>query len=286
MKIRILIPLIFLLSLRALAQEVAIPELTRRVTDQVGTLSPSEQDILEQKLKAYEEARGSQVAVVIIPTTGDETIEQYAIRLAEAWGIGRGGVDDGVILLFAMTDRKMRIEVGYGLEGALTDALSKRIITNVITPEFRSGHFYKGIDSGVDVVLSAISGEELPPAVGSQPDSESSGNQWYVLIVLAAFILSAGLKAFLTKKLGKGKATGIIGIVAFLLGWLFIGLIGGIFIAVIVSLFVGVPSGRGGRGGGMYWGGGYGGGGFSGGGGGGFSGGGGGFGGGGASGGW
>ena len=131
---------------------------------------------------------------VTIPTLagytaeGDETIEQYAIRLAEAWKIGRDGVDDGVIMLFAMQDRKMRIEVGYGLEGALTDALSKRIITNVITPDFRSGHFYSGIDGGVDVVISAISGEELPPAVRQQTSSNDDG----ILSGLGPFLLIFG----------------------------------------------------------------------------------------------
>ncbi len=114
------------------------------------------------------------------------------------------------ILLFAMTDRKMRIEVGYGLEGALTDALSKRIITNVITPEFRSGHFYKGIDSGVDVVISAIMGEELPPAVKQRSTNSTSSKSWVSSRAgLIGFIFTGILKTVLTKKLGKGKATGL-----------------------------------------------------------------------------
>ncbi len=292
MKIRILLPLIFFLSFTTLAQDVALPKLTKRVTDLTGTLSSAEQNSLEQKLINYESEKGSQLVVVLIPTTGDETIEQYSIRLAEDWKIGRGGVDDGIIMLFAMTDRKMRIEVGYALEGALTDALSKRIITNIITPEFRSGHFYKGIESGVDVVISAVSGEELPPVVktGNSRSVSRSSKSLVMPLLIIGFIFAGFVKSILTKKLGKGKATGISAVIVFVLGWFFIGLVAAIFISAIVAIFISVPSngGRGG-GGGMYWGGGFGsGGGYSGGGGGfgGFSGGGGGFGGGGASGGW
>ncbi len=293
MKIRILLPLLFFLSISAFAQNVQLPKLLNRVTDETGTLSSGEQSQLEQKLKNYEDAKGSQLVVVILSTTGDETIEEYSIRLAEAWKIGRGGVDDGVIMLFAMADRKMRIEVGYALEGALTDALSKRIITNIITPEFRSGHFYKGIDSGVDVVISAVSGEELPPVVQKTSSSSNAGgssNKWIMPLLVVGFIITSIVKAVLTKAIGKSKATGISALIVFVLGWVFIGLFGAIFISAIVAIFMSVPSnGRGGRGGGMYMGGGFGrGGGFSGGGSGfgGFSGGGGGFGGGGASGGW
>ncbi|MBR10100.1 MAG: hypothetical protein CMP48_20720 [Rickettsiales bacterium] len=288
-KIRILFPLIIFLFSSVLIAQESLPKLETRVTDQTGTLTSSEISSLENKLKSYEDSKGSQVVVVLIPTTGDETIEQYSIRLAEAWKIGRNGVDDGVIMLFAMQDRKMRIEVGYGLEGALTDALSKRIITNVITPDFRSGHFYSGIDSGVDVVLSAIAGEELPPAVREETSSSDPfvGLGAVILIIGVVFLII--VKSIMNKKLGKGRSTGIMSVIVFLVSWLLLGFGAAIFITAIVSIFMAAPSGgRGGRGGGgMYWGGG---GGFSGGGGGwsggGFSGGGGGFGGGGASGGW
>ncbi|MEP5610649.1 MAG: YgcG family protein [Cyclobacteriaceae bacterium] len=288
MKIQILL-FLFFASFCTLAQDVALPTLSQRVTDLTGTLTSAEKNSLEQTLQAYKSDKGSQLVVVLINSTGDETIEQYSIRLAEAWKIGREGVDDGIIMLFAMADRKMRIEVGYGLEGALTDALSKRIITNVITPEFRSGHFYKGIERGVDVVISAVSGEELPPAVQSGGGNTGNSPRKLIPVLLVmAFVFTASIKSFLTKKFGKGKATGVSALIIFVLGWWFINLAAGVFIAVLGAIFMNVPSGgRGGRGGsGVYWGGGYGGGGFSGGGGGGFSGGGGGFGGGGASGGW
>ncbi|MEO9474261.1 MAG: TPM domain-containing protein [Cyclobacteriaceae bacterium] len=265
--------------------------MSKRVTDLTGTLSQSEQRILEDKLKTFESEKGSQVVVVIIPTTGDESIEQYSIRLAEQWKIGRGGVDDGVIMLFSMNDRKMRIEVGYALEGALTDALSKRIIENVIVPDFRSGHFYNGIDRGVGVVLTAISGEELPPVVRQKSSASTGGKSpWRALLfplMVVLFIVSGLLKSVFGKKYGKGKMIAISAAIVFVLGWVFFGLLVSIFITAILTIFTAMPSGgRGGRGGGGIY---MGGGGFSSGGGGfggGFSGGGGGFGGGGASGGW
>ncbi|WP_258105480.1 YgcG family protein [Marinoscillum sp. MHG1-6] len=297
MKIRILFLLfLYCFGFSLFAQNIPLPKLTQRVTDQTGTLGSGEKSALEQKLKNFESAKGSQVVIVIIPTTGDETIEQYSIRLAEDWKIGRDGVDDGVIMLFAMQDRKMRIEVGYGLEGALTDALSKRIITNVIIPDFRSGHFYRGIDHGLDIVLSAINGEALPPVVTRTSTSSSNRNGKnplgaFVFPLMVVVFIGAGIaRSVLGKKYGKGKVTGVLAGIIFLLSWIFISLAAAIFITAIVSIFISVPSGGGGRrggGGGFFMGGGYGGG-FSGGGGfgGGFSGGGGGFGGGGASGGW
>lgn len=291
-KKEILLPIVFLMLSFVLAAQdmVSVPELNRRVTDLTGTLSSGEINALESKLASLEESKGSQVAVLIIETTGDETIEQYGIRVVDQWKLGREGVDDGVLFLVAMKDRKMRIEVGYGLEGAITDALSKRIISNVVTPEFRSGHYYNGIDRGVDIIISAIQGEELPPAVAEDQSESSEFESWILPLLIFGFFASGILKALLKKKLGSGKATALISVIVFVLGWLLVGLLAGIFISVIVAIFTSVPTtgGRGGRGGG-YWGGGYGrGGGYSGGGGGfgGFSGGGGGFGGGGASGGW
>lgn len=187
----------------------------------------------------------------------------------------------------------MRIEVGYGLEGALTDALSKRIIANVITPEFRSGHFYKGIDRGVEVVLSAIAGEELPPVVQQNRSTRQRSTHQGPLVLIGllgvvGIFLVVILKSILTKKFGSTAGTLLSALAVFLVVWLLVNVIAGVIVA-IVSMFMMAGSGRGGgpRGGGMYWGGGLGGGSSYGGGGfGGFSGGGGGFGGGGASGGW
>lgn len=142
--------------------DVAVPQLTGRVVDQTGTLSSSDIAALSQKLRDFETRKGSQIAVLIVPTTQPETIEQFSIRVAEAWKIGRKKVDDGAILVVAKNDRHLRIEVGYGLEGALTDVTSRRIIDELITPKFRSGDFPGGISAGVDRMMRVIDGEPLP----------------------------------------------------------------------------------------------------------------------------
>src|SRR5689334_22732992 len=144
------------------AADVAIPQLTGRVVDQTGTLSSGDIAALSQKLRDFETRKGSQIAVLIVPTTQPETIEQFSIRVGEAWKIGRKKVDDGAILVVAKNDRHLRIEVGYGLEGALTDVTSRRIIDEIITPKFRSGDFGGGISDGVDRMIRVIDGEPLP----------------------------------------------------------------------------------------------------------------------------
>src|SRR3954469_18444088 len=149
--------------------DVAVPPLVGRVVDQTGTLSTSDVSALNQTIRAFEARKGSQLAVLIVATTDGETIEQYSLRVAEAWKIGRKKIDDGVLLVIAKNDRKLRIEVGYGLEGALTDVTSKRIIDEVITPRFRNGDFSGGISAGVDRILRVVEGEKLPaPAPSAQ----------------------------------------------------------------------------------------------------------------------
>ena len=143
--------------------EVAVPALKSRVTDLTGTLAANETAQLEQRLAAFEARKGSQIAVLIVPTTQPETIEQYSIRVAEAWKLGRKGIDDGALLLIAKQDRTVRIEVGYGLEGVLPDALAKRIVDEVIVPEFKQGNFAGGIDAGIEQMMSVVEGEPLPP---------------------------------------------------------------------------------------------------------------------------
>src|SRR5437764_2419231 len=142
--------------------DVAVPPLSGRVVDQTGTLSSGDIASLTQTLKNLEARKGSQLAVLIVPTTEPETIEQYSIRVAEAWKIGRKKIDDGALLVVAKNDRKLRIEVGYGLEGALNDVTARRIIDEVITPRFRSGDFAGGISAGVDRIVRLIDGEKLP----------------------------------------------------------------------------------------------------------------------------
>jgi uncharacterized protein len=139
-----------------------VPALSARVTDATGTLSDEQRSTLEQSLKDYEARKGSQIAVLIVPTTQPETIEQYSIRVVEQWKLGRTRVDDGVLLIIAKNDRTLRIEVGYGLEGVLTDATSNRIIEDIIVPRFRQGDFYGGVSAGVDGIMRVVDGEPLP----------------------------------------------------------------------------------------------------------------------------
>src|SRR5437867_12855714 len=127
-----------------------IPKLTARVTDLTNTLSASERQALEGKLADWEQRTGNQLVVLIIPSTKPEPIEAYSIRVAEAWKIGRKGQDNGALFVIAKDDRKMRIEVGYGLEGVLTDAMSRRIIADDVAPLFRQNRFAAGINVGVD----------------------------------------------------------------------------------------------------------------------------------------
>ncbi|MFY9259789.1 MAG: YgcG family protein [Gallionella sp.] len=154
-----LLGLLFMLSAYA---EVAVPELKQRVTDLTATLNAAQIQTLETKLADFEGKKGSQIGVLIVPTTQPETIEQYSIRVVDKWKLGRKGVDDGVLLLVAKNDRKLRIEVGRGLEGALNDATAKRIIAEIITPAFKQGDFAGGIAAGVDSIIKVVNGEALP----------------------------------------------------------------------------------------------------------------------------
>jgi uncharacterized protein len=269
--------------------DVAVPPLTGRVVDQTGTLSSADIASLTQTLKDLEARKGSQIAVLIVPTTGPETVEQFSIRVAEAWKIGRKKIDDGALLVIAKNDRHLRIEVGYGLEGALTDATTKRIIDEEITPKFRNGDFVGGVSAGVNRMIRVIDGEKLPdpePAHWQSPGLANYVDPLNPFIIVAVLALAGVLRSALGRLLGAAATGGTVGFLA----WLFIGSIAASAIMGIIAFifaFVGdmVPlSGGGGR----YRRGGWSGGSWSGGGssGGGFSGGGGSFGGGGASGRW
>ncbi|TWA91040.1 TPM domain-containing protein [Bradyrhizobium stylosanthis] len=200
--------------------DVAVPQLTGRVVDQTGTLSSSDIAALTQKLRDFETRKGSQVAVLIVPTTQPETIEQYAIRVAEAWKIGRKKIDDGAILVVAKNDRHLRIEVGYGLEGALTDVTSRRIIDEIITPKFRTGDFGGGISDGVDRMIKVIDGEPLP--VPSPTVNFGNIDDLAPLFIVTLFA-SLGVGGFFRAMLGRlvgSLATG--GIIA-VLSWIILG---------------------------------------------------------------
>ncbi len=269
--------------------DVAVPNLTQRVTDLTGTLDAGQRQLLENKLAAFEAAKGSQIAVLMLPTTQPETIEQYGIRVADAWKLGRKGIDDGALLLIAKDDHRLRIEVGYGLEGVLNDATSKRIVSDVITPYFKRGEFYAGIDAGVTAIIKVIEGEPLPPP--EQRASAPTGNGNGLKHVLGTgFVIFMFGNIFLRQFLGRLPSGLIVGGLIGALTWAMLFSMALAIIAAIVAFLFSLMFGSrgwgssfpGGWGGGS--GGGWSGGGWSGGGG--FGGGGGGFGGGGASGEW
>ncbi len=275
--------------------QVPVPPLTGRVIDRTATLTAEQISVLEQVLQTFEARKGSQIAVLIVPSSAPETIEQYALRVAEQWKLGRKNVDDGALLVVAKDDRKLRIEVGYGLEGALTDAASKRIISEIIVPRFRQGDYFGGISAGVDRILRVIDGEPLPEPKRRPPGGDPGRFfQLGISLLILFFVVGKVLHFVLGRFPGALVTGGAVSAVAWLLaGAVSVALIAGA-IAFIFLLLSGDMGGRGlgshrggfggGFGGGGFGGGGFGGGGF--GGGGGFSGGGGGFGGGGASGGW
>jgi uncharacterized protein len=282
-----LVALVLCWALAALA-DVAVPPLTGRVVDKTATLSSGDIAALDRTLKDFEARKGSQVAVLVVPTTQPETIEQYSLRVAEAWKIGRKKIDDGAILVVAKDDRKLRIEVGYGLEGALTDATAKRIIDEVITPKFRNGDFAGGVSDGVNRIIRVIDGEPLPaPAQPRQNTGLLSDIDPFNPFLIVAVIIVGGILRGVLGRLFGSLATG--GLVAalfwFIAASLALSVISGI-IAFIVTLIGDAITSSGGVGRGGGWvssGGGFSGGSSSSGG---FSGGGGSFGGGGASGSW
>jgi uncharacterized protein len=258
--------------------DVALPPLTHRVTDLTATLDVKQIQTLESLLAGFESSKGAQLAVLIVPTTQPESIEQFGIRVVEAWKLGRKGVDDGALLLIAKDDRALRIEVGYGLEGVLNDATSNRIIDEIIVPRFKRGDYYSGIESGLAAMMQVVNGEPLPPP----RHASASGKYDIESMLFVAFALVVVVGGMLRAVLGRFPAAVLMGGALGVLAWL---TVAPLLIALFVGLmaFVFVLLGGVGRGFGGYGGGGFGGGG---GGGGGFGGGGGGFGGGGASGRW
>lgn len=254
------------------AELVPLPVLSARVTDLTATLDATQRGRLEAQLAAIDRAGRAQIAVLLLPTTQPETIEQFGIRLAEAWKIGHKGVDNGAIIIVAKDDRKMRIEVGYGLEGSIPDAIAKRIIDERMSPAFKQGDFFGGLRTAIEGVEQAIGKSSAVPA----PTSSSAGAKgvedldWEPWLT-AAVVVGALLRWIfgLLGSLAAGAVGGWLCFAAF--GSWLAAILGGV--AMFLLSFIS-PALLGGRGGGSYSGGG------------GFSGGGGSFGGGGASGSW
>ena len=272
----------------------AIPALTARVIDSTGTLDAAQKQALEAKLAAFEKARGSQIVVLMVPTTQPEDIFDYTQRVGDLWKIGRKEVGDGVLLVVAKNDRKVRIATAKALEGAIPDLAARQIIDRALTPRFRENDFAGGINAAADQIMARISGESLPvPAAEGSAGRGKPGFQWTDLAVFLFFAVPLGgrlLSGMLGRKFGALATGGAVGVIA----WIFTAslLIGGLaaLVGMVFALITGLAStgrsGSSGWGGGGGWGGGSSGGSWGGGGGGFSSGGGGNFGGGGASGGW
>ncbi len=268
---------------------VPVPPLAGRVTDLTGTLQPEQIAALDKRLGDFEARKGAQIAVLLVPTTRPETIEQFGIRVADQWKIGRKNADDGAIVLVAKNDRTLRIEVGYGLEGAVPDLKASRIIREIITPRFRENDFYGGLTAGTQALMNLVEGEDLPaPKAQAKSRNGDIGNfnSLFVILLIGATIIGAILTRVMGRFIGSMLTGGAAGLVA----WLIVGtLLAGIFAGFLVFVFTLARGATGLGTAGSHRGGGWpGGGGWSGGGGGGgsWSGGGGGFGGGGASGRW
>jgi uncharacterized protein len=278
----------FLFVALALAQ-VAVPPLKARVTDLTGTLNAQQAAALEQTLAEFESRKGSQIAVLFVPTTKPDSAVEYGVRVFDAWKLGRKGVDDGVLLLVAKEDRRVQIITGRGVEGVLPDAIVKRIVEEDITPRFKQGDFYGGVRAGADRMMRLIEGERFPaPRASPAPVRVPHwlDGQMMFIAAIIVFILGGILRAIFGRVIGAGVVGTVVAILAWLiLSSLFIGLVAGVIAFVITLLNSGRSSGWSSGGGGWSSGGG---GGFSssGGGGGGFSGGGGGTAGGGAGGSW
>jgi uncharacterized protein len=245
--------------------QLAVPLLVGHVTDQTGTLTAAQTSALEQSLSAFEAQHGTQLAVLMVSTTQPEEIEPYALRVAEQWKLGRKKIDDGVILVVAKDDRTLRIEVGYGLEGALSDIVSKRIISETITPRFKQGDFYGGLQSGVEQIMGVVQGETLPAPQGHAIGNDSSFRQFLPILLIVALGMGVLLRS-LFGKVGGSLVTGVAvtGLAWWLLGSLVLSLFAGIA-AIFMTLVgaatvlhgVGAMSGGGGlRGGGGGFGGG------------------------------
>jgi uncharacterized protein len=243
----------------AASAQIAVPALSGRVVDQTATLSSSDIDTLTQRLKDLETRKGSQVAVLIVPTTQPEAIEQFSIRVAEAWKIGRKKIDDGALLVVAKNDHKLRIEVGYGLEGALPDVTARRIIDEFIVPRFRTGDFAGGISAGVDRIVRVIDGEPLPkpvPEVSHSSDNSTAFSIIFSPFGLIGYVAMAGIfRGLLGRLFGAGATAGVVAAIFwFLVGSIAVSTIFGV-VAFVLAMFgdailsANQQASRGGRGG-------------------------------------
>lgn len=239
----LLLPIfLFMASGSAYAEQRPVPKLSQRVTDLTQTLTPEQLASLTQKLAELEKSKGSQIAVLMVPSTGEEAIEQFSIRVVDEWKLGRKDIADGVLFLIAKDDKKMRIEVGRGLEGALPDVTASRIIREFVRPQFKKGDFAAGISAGVDKISAVIDGEALPPPKRKSGGSDSYGIDsslfgLHPLIWLALLIVGLILTKVMNPWLGRGGIGAGGAVAAFLAGTpIGIALLVGVGMVALVSL--------------------------------------------------
>jgi uncharacterized protein len=224
----LLLVAISIFTLNAFAALVPVPPINQRVTDLTQTLSAEQSSYLENKLANFEREKGSQIAILLVPSTQPEDISQYSIRVVDAWKLGRANQDDGVLLLVAKDDRKVRIEVGYGLEGAIPDITAKRVIREIISPNFKQGNIFGGLDQATSQIMSLIDGEALPA-----PDRRASGTasieNLLPLLLIGGMVLGGVFRAIFGSFFGGALTGGAIGFLAWVLG-------GGLVMAVIFGI--------------------------------------------------
>jgi uncharacterized protein len=230
----ILVPLWFAAFAHA---QIPVPKLESRVTDLTNTLAPEQRQALETRLAGFESRKGAQIAVLLVPTTQPEAIEQFARRVLDEWKLGRKGIDDGALLLIAMQDRKLRIETQYGLEGPLPDAICKRIIDEIITPRFKQKDFYGGISAGIERMIGVVDGEPLPapsPQQGHRGSGFPGGEGLLMLGFVLVFAVGTFLRSMLGRMGGAAATAGIGGVIA----WFLIGTAIAAGVAVVLLLIV------------------------------------------------
>jgi uncharacterized protein len=213
--------------------QIAVPPLKGHVTDQTGTLTQEQKSTLEHRLAAFEAQKGTQLAVLMVPTTGPEAIEQYALRVAEQWKLGRKNIDDGVVLLVVKDDRTVRIEVGYGLEGVLSDIISKRIISETILPRFKLGDFFGGVQAGTEQIMHVVSGEPLPSPQGLSSEADQGLRKFAPFLLIVALAIGGVLR----RAFGKIGGAMLTGVVVTTLAWLIVGALMYAILAGVASVF-------------------------------------------------
>ena len=231
----------------------AVPPLARHVVDAAGLLKAGEAEQLDQRLMQFEQRQGSQIAVLVVPTTAPEAIEQYSIRVFDAWKLGRKQFNDGILILVATQDRKLRIDTGYGLEGAIPDAVAKRIIAETLAPRFRAGDAYGGLLAAVDQIEGLIKGEQLPGGAAQGGGGKAELPQWdqlLFILIVGVTIVGGVLSALLGRFFGSLATGGILGLIAWLMTASLFAAIGALVLGLLFVLITGGRVGSAGWGGG------------------------------------